>query len=242
MTATSGDQLNELPTVLQPEPPKPVPEATAAQMTEGAVTFLDVLGWKGIWLRRSPSEVVNQLNELVRLAERTARAQRGTNLASEVRVISISDTIVLLTEGSAESVLPVHGLICKELLCESIRMGIPLRGASSYGRFSASDGSIMVGPAIDEAASWHEALDWIGVVMTPTAEFRWAPKSPWRKYSRAPVKGLGAKSLWCIDWTSAWPDISDLKRLFADAGPMDTSIASKYLNTLEFANAESKPA
>src|SRR5438034_769767 len=68
-------------------------------LTRGAVTFLDVLGWKGIWLRRDPGDVVGQLEQLVDLAKQTATELRGSELrgsplAAEVRVLSISDTIV----------------------------------------------------------------------------------------------------------------------------------------------------
>lgn len=216
-------------------------DAPDKQMESGAVTFLDVLGWKGIWLRRSPREVVRVLEKLVRLAESTATEQRGRDgLASEVRVLSISDTIVLLTSGKASEVLPVHGFICQSLLCESIKLGIPIRGATTYGSFSASSGTILVGPAVDEAASWHEALDWIGVILTPTAEYTWSPTSPWFQYKRAPVKLLGTKRLWCVDWRSNGLKSEEIKELFAKAGPLDTTIAGKYMNTVEFFNYSDK--
>src|SRR5215510_10752084 len=134
------------------------------QMTSGAVTFLDVLGWKGIWLRREHQEVVRVLDMLVRRAEVVANEQRGKATSASVRVLSISDTIVLQSEGDVAEVVPIHGLICRALLSESVRVGIPLRGATSHGKYFAS-GTVMVGPAVDEAASWHEALDWIGVVL-----------------------------------------------------------------------------
>jgi hypothetical protein len=203
-------------------------------MVVGAVTFLDVLGWKGIWLRRDPDEVVGRLGDLVRRAGAIAVGRRGSDLASEVRVLSISDTIVLLTAGEAAKVLPVHGLICQEVVPESIELGIPLRGATSYGEFSAPEGTILVGPAVDEAASWHEALDWIGVVLTPSAEYRSEPSPPWRKYAKAPVKGLGPRALWCVDWSEKWADDTEIRKLFSDAGPMDPGIAAKYMNTLDF--------
>jgi hypothetical protein len=203
-------------------------------MDLGAVTFLDVLGWKGIWLRRSASEIVGLLEELVAAAEDAASRQRGGAMTGEVQVVSISDTIVLLTAGAPEDVLAGHGLICQRLVAESIRKGIPLRGATSFGAFS-SKGTILVGPAIDEAAAWHEALDWIGVVLTPTAEYKWVPTSPWLQYPKAPVKTLGNRELWCVDWWSEWSDLDELRAIFAEVGPLDTTVAAKYMNTLAFA-------
>lgn len=209
--------------------------AAKQQMESGAVTFLDVLGWKGIWLRRSAKEVLKQLEGLIALAEKTANEFRGIEeFTANIRVLSISDTIVLLTSGDAEKVLPVHGLICQELLTESIRLGMPLRGATSYGNYSVSSGTILVGPAVDEAASWHEALDWIGVVMTPTAEYTWSPIDPWIQYKHAPVKSMGNRTFWCVNWCLKGLTESELKEFFAKAAPLDTNVAGKYINTFEF--------
>lgn len=204
------------------------------QMATGAVTFLDVLGWKGIWLRREHKEVVRLLDGLVRTAEGIANEQRGKTTSARVRILSISDTIVLLTEGDVAGVVSIHGLICKTLLLESVRSGIPLRGATSHGQFFASEGTILVGPAVDEAASWHEALDWIGVVLTPSAEYRHSPVTPWIKYGRAPIKGLGTRTLWCVDWSEGWANEEEVRSQFSQAGPIDVAIAPKYMNTLDF--------
>ena len=171
---------------------------------------------------------------LVGRTKTIASDQRGGACLRTRRVLTISDTIVLLTRGDAAEVLPVHGLICKELVSESLRMGIPLRGATSHGEFSASEGTILVGPAVDEAASWHEALDWIGVVMTPSAEYKCEPSAPWCQYAKAPVKGLGSRTLWCVDWGEKWADDTEIRKLFSEVGPMDTAIAVKYMNTLDF--------
>jgi len=203
-------------------------------MATGVVTFLDVLGWKGIWLRHEPGVIVQFLKDLVGLAVNVATGLRGKYIVADTKVLSISDTIVLLTPGTADQAAPVHGRICQQLICESIQKGIPLRGATSYGQFYAPDGNIMVGPAIDEAAAWHEALDWFGVVMTPTAEYSWKPKSPWCQYTKTPVKGLGNKELWCVDWPEVWPTPTKLKQIFAESGPLDMPVANKYMNTYSF--------
>lgn len=203
-------------------------------MATGAVTFLDVLGWKGIWLRREPTVIVQLLKDLAGLAVAVATGLRGKYDFTDTNVLSISDTIVLLTSGPANHAVPVHGHICQQLVCESIRKGIPLRGATSFGQYFEPDGSIMVGPAIDEAAAWHEALDWFGVVMTPTAEYSWEPKSPWCQYTKTPVKGLGSKELWCADWPEIWNNTAELRKTFAEAGPLDMPVAQKYMNTFSF--------
>lgn len=57
------------------------------------------------------------------------------------------------------------------IIRESLLQGIPVRGATCYGPLS-TNGNIMVGPAIDEVASWYESADWIGVFQTPSAFLR----------------------------------------------------------------------
>ena len=77
------------------------------EFKKGIVTFLDVLGWKGLW--QSNKEAVNHLKELVRETRKHAnnivKAYNEKELAKDVRykaikikVLSISDTIVFLSE------------------------------------------------------------------------------------------------------------------------------------------------
>lgn len=206
-------------------------ESGSLEMKSGTVTFLDVLGWKGIWLRRNSSEVVEQLQKLVDLAVRVARG------ADETRVLSISDTIVLLTEGDGVKGVTLHGQIVAELICESIIYGLPLRGATACGRFFHELPSILVGAAVDEAASWHEATEWIGVVQTPSAFLTHDGVGRWRRYV-APVKTPGKFEIPCVDWPAEWRGRGfkkgDLRREFAAMGPFDTVVAAKYTNTLSF--------
>lgn len=201
-------------------------------MSAGTVTFLDVLGWKGIWLRRDSLEVVGQLRKLVESAKRLSRG------ADKTQVLSISDTIVLLTVGDEAKGVDLHGRVTAELVCESIDCGLPLRGATSVGEFFVDEPSILVGSAVDEAASWHEAVDWIGVVQT-TAAFLVHDGTPgaW-KMATAPVKVGGPWNLPCADWPSEWRRTGrtkkDLHECFSEMGPFDPTIAAKYKHTLAF--------
>ena len=154
----------------------------------GAVTFLDVLGWKGIWGREA--DAIGSLQSLIVGIEKNAREigrGRGNNVLS-TRTISISDTIVLVmpaTRDDATAALVLHGELCATALPDSIMKGIPIRGASSFGQYEMSgNGSIFLGAAIDEAASWHEHSDWIGVHMAPSARFFFGEeeKEPWCRY------------------------------------------------------------
>lgn len=217
-----------------------VPETSRrTTMTGGTVTFLDVLGWKGIWLRRDSQDVVTQLRKLVETAQKVVRG------ANDTTVLSISDTIVLLTPGDPSSGLKLHGEVAVELLCESILVGLPLRGATACGEFFLEKPSILVGAAIDEAASWHEATDWIGVIQTPSAFMVHDGAGPWRSET-PPVKGgaIRAYRVPCADWPTFWRksgyDRQALQAGFAAMGPFDPVVATKYTNTLLFYGEDSE--
>jgi hypothetical protein len=225
-------------------------------MDRGAVTFLDVLGWKGIWTR--DDEAIGKLRSLIaesREAVEGAVAQGGEHIpalrgydARRVQIESISDTIVLFTPGDAIPTLWLHGALCQVILCSSMDRKIPVRGATCYGDYATED-RIMVGPAIDEAASWHEAADWIGVIQTPSAYLLYThpPGLPalWVEY--APPLKSGRIDTRCVDWSRHWRERlgraePDLTALFTSVGPLDTSIAGKYLNTFKFYKAFSAAA
>lgn len=161
-------------------------------INNGAITFLDVLGWKGIWQRKdNPIQVLDELRE--KLQENANIYGRGRNIR-KTNVLSISDTIVLLTDvteiESAKDALDLHGQLCAETLFYSLEQGIPLRGATGFGEFSVNTkNNIFVGKAIDETASWHEQADWIGVFMTPSAFYAYdGEKAKWWINYEPPLK------------------------------------------------------
>ena len=210
----------------------------------GAVTFLDILGWKGIW--QKDKNAINKLHRLI--MDITNRAQETTSVVGQedgaprgisTTVLSISDTIAIFTPGTPYYALKIHADICQLAVPESIKRGIPLRGATSYGQFSIKN-NIMLGPAVDESASWHEATDWMGVILTPSAKFQLETDVPenWITYSNIPFKkGKFPHLDYCVDWKI---EMNELYRLFADAGPHIPEIAPKYLNTLAFLEWRSK--
>ena len=57
-------------------------------------------------------------------------------------------------------------------VCSGIREGILFRGSISAGQFIWSEDTIL-GPAVADAASWYEAADWFGVLLTPMCAFYW---------------------------------------------------------------------
>ena len=213
---------------------------------KGAVTFLDVLGWKGIWNNHpnALAELVKFINDIrdaidlynYNYNEKAKLKKRyKSDVSTEVK--SISDTIVLFTEdkdNNAEEVICLHAEYCAYILEEALKRKFPLRGAISYGKYDNSL-NIMIGPAVDEAAAWHESTDWIGVILTPSAQMalKAQDKGMIITYDNIPfkknIKGLKQ----CVCWNY---NNDELYSLFMDMGPHMQDVAPKYLHTLEYIN------
>lgn len=209
---------------------------------EGAVTFLDVLGWKGIWEKRNDAldTLFNFVGEIKTNADLVTTAYGSTERtmrAAKTTVLSVSDTIAIFTPKPAQAdpihTLQIHARICSFIIPESIRRYIPVRGATSYGKFSTKE-AIMIGPAVDEAASWHEAHDWIGVTLTPSANFKINRSEAvgWKSYT-PPYKNKSFGETGCVEW--AFDELGkSINEYFYEMGPHIPEIASKYSNTLRF--------
>ena len=156
-----------------------------SQDREGIVTFIDILGWKGIYRRKR--NALQILRQLVEDVEKQAEQFRGSETL-RLTIKSISDTLIFCShldhertkaiERQAEhprryedaiKAIERHGQLCAWLIQRSIEVEIPVRGATSFGEFNFQD-NVFIGEAVDEAASWHEEAEWIGVHLTPSAE------------------------------------------------------------------------
>ena len=205
----------------------------------GVVTFLDVLGWKGVYDRQA--DAIASLKLLVDGVGKRATGKRG-RINGDVIVKSISDTIAIFTacdDTEVSKAIEIHGELCQWLIPESIRSALPVRGATAYGAFEISD-NIFVGKAVDEAASWHEQGNWIGVNLSPSAEFVFSKSSStsaWVPYS-APIKTAMKWQPHCVNWLLEWTDISREKDAvcakFRSMGPIVPEFAPKFINTLSF--------
>lgn len=206
---------------------------------KGAVTFLDVLGWKGIWERNQSA--INKLQDFVyKMQDKSQEISnkymddpslRGKSKPTEV--LSISDTIAIFTSASPKIAIGIHAELCSWALAYSLEQELPLRGAISYGEYSIAD-NIMLGYAVDEAASWHETTDWIGVILTPSAKMyiRNEQLEFIAQYSNIPFKKSMKTLNLCVKWN--FHDDKRLYDIFQRKGPHVPEIAPKYLNTLEF--------
>ena len=205
----------------------------------GIVTFLDVLGWKGVYDRQA--DAIDSLKRLVDGVKKDAERKRG-RINGDVNVQSISDTIAIFTACSEKEIsqaIEIHGELCQRLIPDSIRAGLPMRGATAYGNFEISE-NIFVGKAVDEAASWHEQGNWIGVNLTPSADFVFSKsesRSAWVTYP-APIKTSMKWEPHCVNWLKDWIDFESERKSvqvrFLDMGPIVPEVAPKFINTLVF--------
>jgi len=216
----------------------------------GVITFLDVLGWKGIYAReKTPLKKMFRLIDDIRDAASLFGSERH-------QVRSISDTIVLyskitdVSRATITSTVGIHGHVCAKAIVTSIGENIPVRGATAVGEFEV-DGNVYVGKAIDEAASWFESADWIGVHLTPSASFTVDgellllddnhPLSPWANYE-PPVKNMPRHHAPCVAWVDAWRKSVPLDQdprqqlllMFSEMGPITPDFAMKFVNTLKY--------
>ena len=211
----------------------------APALSDGVVTFLDVLGWKGVYNRISNATV--QLSVLVTELRKQGSRHRG-KVQGDVEVKSISDTIAIFTKcdiKEASTAINIHGELANWAIPHSIQAEIPIRGAISFGKFAIQD-NIFIGKAVDEAAAWHEHADWIGVHLTPSAEYVFNDENQsglWVNYPPPNKSQLNWKPH-CVNWTSGWTDheleIGKIKTKFRTLGPIVPEIAVKLTNTLSF--------
>jgi hypothetical protein len=128
--------------------------------------------------------------------------------------------------------------------------GIYFRGVIAIGKFYQSK-TLMIGPAIDEAAEWYTQPEWMGVSTAPSASFglsrledQKADISKWFVKYDIPAKSGPQKNEWALAWPRfAQKDPNTSERQLTTRGlilnafanrPISVSAVQKYKNTLAF--------
>jgi hypothetical protein len=151
------------------------------QAEEGLVSLIDVLGTKGIWTRSNPSEVIHNfsflINKINLIKSKMEDQLYGPfpNIKMNLASYFFSDTIILLlTSDDLESSIKPFGDLLSLTTATGFLNGIYMRGSVSLGKFyrdQESKNSIIIGPAIDEAADWYNMPELIGVHCSPSLKF-----------------------------------------------------------------------
>lgn len=209
----------------------------------GAITFMDFLGWKGLWQSRkgenhleTVSNLINDIKEVVK--KYTKEVFPYSDEIELSKLISISDTIAIFTPevGNCDKItlLELHAKIAKYILEKCVESTYPIRGAIAFGKYNTKN-NIMIGPGIDECASWHETSNWIGVHFTPSAEllidYNGGKESNLVKKYDIPVKSGYPKLNYCVNWNVSK---DAFRQLMQEVNALLPEISSKYMNTYKY--------
>jgi hypothetical protein len=227
------------------------------RMEEGVVVFLDALGVKGIWARAEPESVINswedvlrRLNESIKKSPKIGSVGNKTECL-DYNIAAFSDTVIITlrcTDDPAAHV-PLVARIVSDAFFFALVKGIYFRGVIAIGKFHQSN-TLVIGPAIDEAAEWYTQPEWMGVSTAPSASFglsrledQKADISKWFVKYDIPSKAGIQKAEWALAWPRDAPkEFASEKNLttrglildaFANR-PVSVAAVQKYKNTLAF--------
>jgi hypothetical protein len=142
-------------------------------MKTGAIAFLDILGFKGIWQHRPEQEILDMLLAVPELVKQTYKApppDKGWPAVGEPGVTILSDTVIITFESEHPQTLLLMCTIISAILHHFLKHNIFARGAIGWGRYT-QNGPVFLGPAVDDVAMWYEAANWIGVITTPRTNY-----------------------------------------------------------------------
>lgn len=84
-------------------------------------------------------------------AKKNEYSNEQNNISCDITLIS--DTFIV-----ASNDIKIHNKLCKDLISFCLNEELLIRGATAYGEY-LSEGTIYIGEAVDEAASWHELAE-----------------------------------------------------------------------------------
>jgi hypothetical protein len=148
-------------------------------MKTGAVALIDALGFRGIWGRHVPDDVLTELKTMKDWLEARVKAQFSLQPWMYCEAAFLSDTVAIsmALDESAENRDALSVLYLAEVISwvldRGLRSSIPLayRGAITVGSYEVSP-QVLIGPAIDDAADAHELAQGAVVWLSPGARYQ----------------------------------------------------------------------
>ena len=129
-------------------------------LEEGYLIFADILGWKGIWKKYNLNEerirIATKLLDIRDILKKEIKEENSS-------INLISDTFIVSSNNYEMS-----NKISKRLIEECLKNSFVIRGTISFGEYYNKD-TVYIGPAVDEAASWHDVGEEIGIFYAPSA-------------------------------------------------------------------------
>jgi hypothetical protein len=233
----------------------------------GYIAMLDVLGTRGMSIARDPDKAMEGYLELRDFINQTlASFKVGTTVedvpeGSKRPVVDVQTGIQFFSDAVIVSIEPEQTADPAATLCaiswllervfvRALKLGVLYRGAVSAGTFYIGPG-LLIGPAVDEAAEWHDIADWAGIMFTPSAAMEiektigahatkegfwhlagivhWdLPLKPGA--SRAKLAG----PTWVIDWTYDSKNLAPVLYEAFTRSPVPLGVEAKKQNTLRF--------
>lgn len=143
-------------------------------MFEGVIALIDALGIKGSWTTLKPEDLLKSWENTIVNFYRSITSVSRVDKDIRPYFITVSDTIIIIlkTDKDAIEYIPLMAEILMNPFTKALQDGIFFRGVISFGKLTHSEKmNMIIGPAIDEADDCHKLTEWIGVSLTPSAEF-----------------------------------------------------------------------
>jgi len=131
------------------------------QKLEGYLIFADILAWKGIWKKQDKKDIANVTFFIKNILEKEFDRELKEK---KYNISLISDTFIVFSKE-----WELSNKLSKKLIELCLENDLVIRGAISYGECYNKD-TVYVGQAVDEAASWHDEGEEIGIFCTPSAK------------------------------------------------------------------------
>jgi len=236
-------------------------------MKTGIVCVLDALATKGAWSIDEPNVYIKKMRQIHLKLNEMKAYMKSVSRVLVLEVVTFSDTIIITLYSRNEfipALLPYFVRSIDGIFSFCFAENLLMRGAISYGKFIKRQ-NIIIGPAIDDAAFWHDKGQLIGCVLTPNTSLLYDTgldyiiHNPIDKYDNSqhaikyntPFKDGKMYELYNVNWPlSAFKAISSVERrnpLFwlkdtLGAYPIPPDAYNKHLNTIEFYNYSIKEA
>ena len=190
------------------------------QKLEGYLIFADILGWKGIWKKQDKKDIANVTFFIKNILEKEFDRELKEK---KYNISLISDTFIVFSKE-----WELSNKLSKKLIELCLENDLVIRGAISYGECYNKD-TVYVGQAVDEAASWHDEGEEIGIFCTPSAKQEIINNDYDLPEDFIKLKS-GEINTFFIDWYNKETK-KKLDELFSKIDKSSIKVYLKYLNT-----------
>lgn len=138
------------------------------------------MGFKDMVYTQDHDEVKNKLNKLSQIKQRIIKIVKNLNEDSsifpqyencDIKLISFSDSIVFFTNEDKPNDFLLLSYAIKSIISQAIQLGIPIKGAISYGLMTADfENSIFFGKPLINSYLLQEEVQYYGVILDNYAE------------------------------------------------------------------------